>query len=91
MRGVNAVIRNICYYYYYYVLLNGKRIYLPVVFEIHVRIFFHFLHQELRLPVRVVVGRHGESDVHVRVGREELAFSHGVALQPGVELLENVR
>lgn len=50
--------------------------YLPVIFEIHVRVFFHLLHQELRLPVRVEVGRHGESDVHVRVRREKFAFSH---------------
>jgi len=64
--------------------------YLPVVFEIHVRVFFHLLHQELRLPVRVEVGRHGESDIHVRVGREKFTFAHGIALQPWVEFLENV-
>jgi len=65
--------------------------YLPVVFEVDIRVFFHLLHQELRLSVRVEVGRHGESDVHVRVGREKFAFSHGIALQPGVEFLENIR
>jgi len=26
----------------------------------------------------------------MRVGREKFAFAHGIALQPGVELLKNV-
>lgn len=65
--------------------------YLPVVFKIDVGVSFHFLHQELSLSVRVIISRHRKSDVHMRVGSKEFAFSHRVTFQPRIELLKYVR